>query len=875
MPPVRHHAFRLHRLAAAIALAAAASLPLASGASAVEPAAAQSQTHRFDIPAQPLADALQAFSRASRQSVTFDAAALTGRISNPVSGTFAPEEALRRMLEGSDLELRRGSHGVWMIRAASPPPPARSAADLGTIVVTGTHIRDVAPTGSPIVVIDAEDIRRSGYSGTEQLLQALPQNFRGGEAGASADVNFGIGSQRGFNMTSGSGVNLRGLGANATLVLINGRRISASSGGAFTDISMIPLNAIERIEVLTDGASAVYGADAVGGVVNIILKSDYDSAETRASYGATTTSGRDEYRLSHNLGRRWNGGGMMLTADYLHQSQLLSDERAFTANVPSPTSVLPSNKIASLMFSGSQGITDTLTLKGDLQYSRARRFSTVTSASGSSDSDTTPVRRNTALTLDYGLANDWNIALDLFASEEVARSRLHAFFPNGDPNYDYLHVRRHGQRGTELKGSGKLLELPGGSLRLAAGLAYKEEDYQRTIDLYGTDQRADRSNASAFAELHVPLVGDASARSGLHRLDLSLAARYDDYSDFGSTRNPRVGLAWSPTERLTLRSSYSTSFRAPAVGEEARFSNDGLLAAEISSFPADASGARVPLVMWLGSESLRPELSRNRSLGIDWRPAFADGMTVALTWYDIRYTDRIVLPPLSLRVLFDPELQGFVQRYDDPAQLRALVEAASARGVPILDFTRGEFGADPLALATAAFSYMWTNAQRVEMSGFDLGLKYPFRRNDHFFDVGLDASYIRKTETRLNPTATTFDVVGTFGNPPNWRARGSLTWTYLDLSTSMNVNYNDAYTDTTGLVDRPVRAYTTIDLVTRYAFPTTAPGLLDGLSLSLNVVNLLDEQPPYIDAGGRGAHYDPANASPLGRMVSLQVAKRW
>lgn len=878
MPSKPHRALRRHRFP--LAIAALLALPLAVHAQEATPSGqVRAELHRFDLPAQPLADALQAFARITRQPVTFDAAALHGLHATALHGDYTAADAIRQLLDGSGIEATQGARGVWLVRPANnsraPASALPGATNIETIVVTGTHIRDVAPTGSPILVIDAEDIRRSGYSGTEQLLQALPQNFRGGDAGASADVNMSLGSQRGFNMTAGSGVNLRGLGANATLVLINGRRISASSGGTFTDISMIPLDAIERIEVLTDGASAVYGADAVGGVVNIILKSDYSGAETRVSYGATTRSGREESRISHSMGRQWGGGGMMLTADVLDQSQLWASERAFTANVPAPTSLMPANRMASVVFNANHALTDALTLKGDVQYSHARRMLVTNSAAGRSDSDITPIRRNTALTLDQRLGRDWNIALDLFASEEEARSRLHAWRPDGSPNYDYLHIRTQEQQGAELKGSGKLFDLPGGSVRLALGLGYKEEDYRRTVDLWGIEHRADRSNTSAFAELHVPLFSKANARPGLHRLDLSLATRYDDYSDFGSTSNPRVGLAWSPTDRLTLRASYSTSFRAPAIGEETRFSNDGLLGAEIQAFPSADGLSLVPVLLWLGSEDLQPELARNRSIGFDWKPAFADGLSLGLTWYDIRYTDRIVLPPFERSILSNPALESFIQRYDDPAQLRALVEDAMARGIPFYDYSFGELGDDPLGATTISYRYMWTNAQRVEMSGLDLDIRYPFRRNDHHFEAGLTASYIQKMENQLSPSAVPFDLVGTFGNPPNWRARGSFAWSYLGASTALNVNYNDAYTDTSGLIHRPVRSYTTVDIVTRYMFAPSDNGFTDGLSVSLNIINLLDEQPPYISASGRGSNYDPANASPLGRMVSMQLAKQW
>lgn len=844
----------------------------------------------IDIPAGDLVDALDTLARQSGVEFVYRADKLRGLQSPSVRGRMSAEDALGRLLEGSDFTIQKDPSGAILIRPreknAQQPPPSNDEAEperrdeepapLETIVVTGTHIRDVAPVGSNVMVLDAETIRASGYSGTEQLLQALPQNFRGGDAGATADVNFSVGSQRGFNMTSGSGVNLRGLGANASLVLVNGRRVAASSGGTFTDISMIPLDAIERIEVLADGASAVYGADAVGGVVNIILKSNYDSAETQLSYGATTESGRDEYRISHSMGRTWDSGSVTFNADYLDQSHLLSSERSFTAEVPSPTSIFPSNKLTNLAVSGSQALTDALSLQGDVHFSHAERFSVATEANGRrSESVTKPVRRNLALTLDYLLPNDWNVALDLFASDEKARSRLHSFLPDGTEDYNYLHVRKQEQKGAEVKGSGRLLDLPGGSVRLATGLVYKEEDYRRSIDLFAIDQGASRDNTSAFAELYVPLFGADNARPGLHGLELSLAARHDDYSDFGSTTNPRYGLTWSPTESLSLRASYSTSFRAPAIGEEARFSADGLLGGEIVAFPsADGSGF-VPVVMWFGSEDLRPEKSRNRSIGFDWSPAFASEMSLSLTYYRIKYTDRIILPPLDFGALGNPEMQPFLTHYDDAAQLRDEVEAVTARGLPFFDSTFGQFGSDPLSLATTAYNYKWTNAERVDTSGYDFGIDYPLRWRDHQIEMGLDGSYIERNETQISPTATPFDVVGTFGNPPKLRARGSLAWTHRRNSTALNVNYNHSYTDTSGLVDRPVGSYTTIDLTSRYAFASSGNTFTEGLSVSLIVINLLDKQPPYIEASGRGAHYDPANASPLGRMVSVKLAKRW
>lgn len=870
---------RRNRLAIALCSALAMAANPVQWAGAAEGASTQAAPVRaFDIPAQPLAEALQVFARVAQQQVSFDPSALSGMHSSAVNGVMSAEAALVALLQGTDLQAQRGQHGVWMVLPGTPSesvPASEPPTALDALLVTGTHIRDVAPVGAPVFVIDAEQIRRSGYTGTEQVLQALPQNFRGGEAGASADVNFSIGSQRGFNMTAGSGINLRGLGANATLLLINGRRVAASSGGTYTDISMIPLSAIERIEVLTDGASAVYGADAVAGVVNVILKSDYDSAESRMDVGATTESGREEFRVAHTVGTRWSQGGLMASIDHHAQSQLHASERSFTAHVPGPTSLFPSNRMSSLVLNLDQDLGERLSMRTELQYARSKRDSVSTTTFGRSESSTRPERRNLVLAFEYVLAADWVLALDLHDSEEDARSRLFAFDAANAPTYDYLHTRIQEQRGSELKASGSLFDLPAGAVKLAAGVTYKEESYFRTIDLYEIEHRAERHNRSAFAELHVPLIGTEQARPGVERLDLSIATRYDDYSDFGSTRNPRLGLSWSPLPGLAVRASHSTSFRAPAIGEEARFSNDGLFGVEVSAFYAENGEDFVPVLVLLGSEPLKPEEATTRSIGFDWQPRALPGLSLGLGYYDIAYTDRILLPPFDLGVLSNPALQAFVQRLNSADEARALVEFYIAQGVHYEDYTFGEFGPDPLGQTLAVFSYMWTNAQRVDMRGFDANLDYRFDRAVHAFELGLSASYIDTIDTRLSSTAAPFDVVGTFGNPPRLRMRGAASWSSGAWSSTLHLNYTHSYTDTSGFADRPVGTYTTADLVTRYSFEPARGGWTDGLSVSLAVTNLADRAPPYIESSGRGAHYDPANASPLGRMVNLQLQKRW
>lgn len=862
----------------------------------------------FSIPAQSLDAALVEFSRQAQLQIVTAGASVREQRSAAVTGTLSIADALERLLGTSGLTYKpigesaisigrsKSASGPAAARSrlarldSSPVAPAAPGADamrtpgrdttpasvslVEEVIVTGTNIAGVAPAGAPVIVIDSEAIRQSGYSSTEQLLQSLPQNFRGGEAGASADVNFSSGSLFRLNHSAGSGVNLRGLGSAATLVLVNGRRLAASNAGTFTDISLIPIDAIERIEILTDGASAIYGADAVAGVVNVILKQNHDSAETRARYAFTTENGREEYRLSQNVGMGWDGGGATLSLDFLDQGQMLSRQRAFTAGAPDPNSIFPANELASVILAGEQRFGEHLSAHSDVQYSRSERHLISSSGFGRSDSFAEPERLNALLSLAYEGPGDWRITLDGMYSEEDTPLRLVSTNPRtGARNYSYLQTQWLDQWSGELRASGSLFEVPGGLVKLALGGSYREEEYYRHIDLYNSTQRIGRDVRSGYLELHVPLVGAANAVRGVRRLELSLAGRYDDYSDFGSSSNPRVGLSWKPIDSLTVRSSYSTSFRAPATGRELVQSERGVTTIDlVPFFTADGTGT-VPVAILAGSDELGPEESTNWTVGFTWRPLTA--LEIGFTYYDISYTDRIIVPPFDLGALASPQLRSFFDFFASPAEALAAINRYVAQGALLGDYTDGEFGPDPLSQIDTFYRYLWTNAERVDVSGADLTLAYVFERGANRFDLGFNANYVVEMVNVPAPGAPSYDLVDTFGNPPDVRLRTSGSWSRGGFSGTVIVNYTGAYTDTSGLIDRGVEAYTTVDASARYRFERATSALLEGLSLSLTVTNLFDEEPPFIETAGSGAHYDPANASPLGRMIGLEVAKRW
>lgn len=309
----------------------AAFLATGCAVGALFPVTAQAQTEQreYDIAAQPLGDALREYSEISGRQILFATDLVKGRRSTSVRGRMSSDRALSRLLAGSGL-LPELVDGALILRAGNGAAvdngSTESGAD-GAIVVTGSRIRGAGPTGSPVVTIDREAIEKSGYGTVQQILQSLPQAFMGGsnETTTGATTRNGTGN----DSTLGSSINLRGLGTNSTLVLIDGARPAlGGTGGLLADISLIPMTAVERIEVLTDGASAIYGADAVAGVVNVRLRNRFEGAETILRAG-TADGDMTEVQFSQLLGKKWSGGHFVLAYQYSDRGALSASERDF------------------------------------------------------------------------------------------------------------------------------------------------------------------------------------------------------------------------------------------------------------------------------------------------------------------------------------------------------------------------------------------------------------------------------------------------------------------------------------------------------------------------------------------------------------------
>lgn len=233
--------------------------------------------------------------------------------------------------------------------AESPPPSSSSTTTttLDKVTVTGSRIkRTDVEAALPVTIIQKQEIDAQGITSAEQLLQFLNVAGNGADGLTSAAVDMDLGELRG---TAGvSGANLRGQGSDATLVLLNGRRVATHGlRGQAVDLNSIPFAAIDRVEVLRDGASAMYGTDAIGGVINFITRTDYRGITVNAGFDVTQDGGGNIYTYSILGGvgdldtDRWNAWG---TVNYRRAEFLRSDQRDFANSFQPNRGVSPDTR---------------------------------------------------------------------------------------------------------------------------------------------------------------------------------------------------------------------------------------------------------------------------------------------------------------------------------------------------------------------------------------------------------------------------------------------------------------------------------------------------------------------------------------------------
>ena len=846
-----------------LACTAACALSFACAPANSAPAAAEaSATQAYDLKAQSLESAIQAVALRSGRTILAPSPLVAGKQAAPLRGDFTAAEAVRALLAGSGLDLIE-TDGALIVREAhgfrgASDEAAAPASTVAEVMVTGSRIRG-GQQAAPVEVITRPDIEKTGYTEVGDVIRSLPEDFGGGQnpgiaPGASA------GGPANQNFDNGSTINLRGIGSDATLVLIDGQRLSADGLFGAADVSVIPLQAISRIEVVTDGASALYGSDAVAGVVNFIPRKDYNGAELSETLGDSTRGGGFNQTYSGLAGGTWATGHALATVEYNHQEPIVADQRDFTSTAAPTDPILQGQNRLSVFANAGQDLTPWAIFNLDGLYSQRETGNNFRYAVGDPAEITVETVRSyfAAPSLTFELPGSWSAVLSGAASGTRSGA-----------NVQYAGVANDGittndANSVELSANGDAVTLPSGKVKLAVGAGFLAEDFDYAVTGEAPEP-ASRKVDYVFGEADIPLVHPDDTRFGLNRLDLTLAGRIEHYTDFGTTSNPKVGLRYEPTPGLALRATWGTSFKAPQFEEEAQ-----PVAAYL--YPALLLGGPPGLALLArgGNDHLRPERSKSWTVGFDWSPPQVRSLTISLTYFNIDYTDRIILPfGTEADALSNPTNAPFIITDPTAAQQAAVINAA-----PVLLNYSGQAYTPSQVVALLEGREINASAQLVD--GVDLSIKKGFVLPLGALDTFASASWLH-IQQQLAAGAPFETITGTLFNPPTAKVRAGLTWTYGGFSSTGVFNWVAGETDIGVTPNVPISAWTTVDLNLTYRFGRLAPQLPD-LESTLAITNLFDRPPPF--AGGAGVQgpgyfYDSTNVSAVGRFVSLSLRQRF
>lgn len=863
--------------------------------------------------------------------------------------------------------------------AADPAAKAAAGSVVDEVIVTGSRISGVAPVGSSVNTIGREDIDISAAVTTAQLLQEIPQVYNLGISENSRGQSGGSG-----NITYGTAINLRGLSPYATLTILDGHRaVPQGTTGQAIDPSIIPTLALERVEVVADGASAIYGSDAVAGVVNLILRRNFDGMQANVRYGMGDEY--DERKIGAVFGHTWDSGQFMAAFENGYHSSLSGRDRDFfrgdlsaegggdfrtvqcnpgnivvggvsyaipeggvtpanqAALVPGTVNrcdnakaqdLLPEQNHNSFAFTFDQELTDSISLFADGFYAR-RDFENATATPGAaltvrntnawfvSPPGTTPATQTVNYSFDDGqlppnsteghskaweatlgsrfrLPGEWKMELlytfgrdddESISTHGINNAALAAALASSDPataldpfglnrtnpavlegiaNQLFYAPGRTLFNGYELRFDGRLFQLPGGDVRVAFG--YEGQRLENRAGLttgtlaapVATRNNVERKVNSVYAEVLIPIVSDANALPAIRDLTLNVAGRYDDYSDVGSTTNPKYGLNWSPIDGLTLRGSYGESFRAPLFSQ--LYGNSSLLYVQNYSDPTRGGALTTGLTLSGGNLDLQPETAKTYSFGVDYEPEFLPGARLSLTWFKIEY-ELQVTSYLSDLTILNRESQfdgtGIITRDPSPELVAQLLGQYAVRGVP----------PNPVTLFVDGRT---NNLGTTVAKGVDLQARYQWSTGLGQFAAAVNGEYMTDYDVAITPTAPLVDQLNTIYNPLRFKGRGSLYWSGQNFSAAGFVNYQSSYDNNLAAQVQKVDSHTTLDARVAYGFENQ--GWLSGVTVALDVVNAFDTEPEFVNIAqspNGGGGFDATLNNPVGRIISLSIDKKW
>ena len=846
------------------------------------PAAAQ--TREYNIPAGSLKAALDAYVRQSGRQIVYRADEVRSARSPGVRGQQSADAALTAMLAGSGFVTRVDGNLIAIVKA-----PARSdtgEANAGSaaandesaeIVVTGTNIRGVKNIAAPTASYDRKDLQSSSHATLPDFFKDLPQNSA--TLTREAGLATGAGSLASENTQRAVGISLRGLGAQSTLVLLNGQRRPGNVNGRVFDISAIPLAVVDRVDVVTGGASAIYGADAVAGVVNLITRRDFDGAETVA-YAGLGANGGDQINLSQTVGIKSDRGGFVLAGDYLHQNRLDATRAgrvlgtpsiSGTMPVPDQFDLIPESKQLSGLFSGHYNITPSIEIYGDFLYSYQKNTSDLDTDFGGGF-----IQGQSVLNVSKQFSGVLGFKADIFKNWSIDVSTTYGKVLNhGVTDYDGFLV------GADDKATlsnfravveGQAFRSSFLDLKVAFGAERRHETYSLELLTGGTSTAPGVSKVtSIFGEFNMPIRLDGGI--GDYTLTVSGAGRYDHYSQFGGTFNPQIGAVLSLPNGLRLRANYSEAFRAPdllSLGFNTR--------AVIDTAPNPATGGETAVLSLNGGNpNLRPETAKSWSLGFDYAPPAHPWIRVSSTYFNIAHRDRIDTPGVSYSVLLAS--QGLVGDLLNLTPTDALLRTTYLGAT-----TRRNFTSTPFNPATQSFVAVFPNISYYDsrlnnissdkLSGVDGSIEVTVPIASGRIFGSLNSTYYIDYDRQVFLSGAATSYLNRPEKLVDFRMRSTLGAEIRSFEIAGHINYTDGYKDTATTPSDSIGSWTTFDLDLTWN-SSRDRGILGDFSATVSVQNLFNSDPPLYKSGNSGLNYDVVNGSAVGRYISLRLRKRF
>ena len=964
----------------------------------------------FHIEGGDATTTLTEFSRQARLQLLFDYNVVKGHTTKPLDGILQPAEALRRLLANSDLDFDFVNERTLAVmqkrlppestqpavepkpprhpsRHAKIPKPTADGAD-GTediVRITGTFIRDEPPVGTELITVSRYDIQATGAATPADFLRTVPQIFGGGP-----NQDTYIGQEALTNSGLGVGVNLRGLGARATLVLVDGRRLAPSgSEGEFVDVENIPLSAIERIDLLPDSASAMYGADAVSGVINFILRSDLDGGETIARGGSGTRGDLQEYLFSQTLGKTWDGGSGLFSFEFYDRGALPAADRAYAVsdlrpfgggnfdtyltnpgnifsltpkgyqtwaiptgqngthlaatdlmpgtvnlgNLYTNSQIIPSQRRFNLYLQGQQDLSDRVNVFTDVllghreateQYSGVGAEILVPSTNPfyvNPNGATGPVllaynfgddlgptyvdvgvdTMNATLGLDFDMGVSWVLsayanyarekqnqvsgnqvdytALQTFLDDPSTATAFNPFGDGSNTSAATLNAIRANYRlwvnsqlkTVDLKVRGPIGPVAHIPLQLTLGVDRREQEFSTaetaTSSAPAMSASLSRRVISAFGELVAPLIDPSDGVPAVRKLEVSAAGRYENYTIFGGSAIPKLGAVWSPVQDLSLRGSWSRATRPPTLSDLDASHNQSLLAELPNPSPA-APGRQATVLVWEGKNAaVQPERARSWTAGLDYVSADLPGFSLGLTYFNTVFTNRIQATTAVANVLTDPAYAPIVTRNPSAAQIDNICNSTT--------FVQGNVKDCMSVPVMAIVDLRVRNLATLITNGIDFNAKYEHPARLGKLHFSLNGTWLRRFAEAVTPDAPLTELLNTQNEPVDLRMRATASWDHAGFGALVAADYLDSYRDTASVPQRRIASWTTIDLQLRYEFSDRSNSWLQGSRVVFNARNVFNVDPPFLNNQIVGLGYDQENATPYGRLLSLEIQKSW